>query len=146
VHIERAGKAVDIAKPAWFGQLERLAVDSAGGRIAMIGWNAGSYDSIGVAVAPLAGGAPELWTADAAENGYIRWIRDGRLLFSVWDTPESVVLSQVAGPGRVTRLGRVARPSASTSVSDDLKRISVVERNYHGDAFTSRVVRVSGQR
>jgi hypothetical protein len=143
VDIERAGKAVEIGKPAWFGQLERLAVDSAGGRVAMAGWNAGTYDSIGVAVAPLAGGTPELWVADAAENGYMRWLRDGTVLFSVWDTPESVVLYQVAGPGRVTRLGRVSRPSANTSVSDDLKRISVVERNYHGDAFTSRVVRVS---
>jgi hypothetical protein len=146
VHIERAGRTVEIPKPAWFGVLERLAVDTAGGRVAMLGWNAGTFDSLGVAVAPLAGGAPELWTAEAAEYGDIRWIGDGVVLFSVRDTPESVVLYRVAGPGRMTRVGRVARPSANTSVSDDLKRISVVERNYHGDAFTSRVVRVAGER
>ncbi|HJX88488.1 MAG TPA: hypothetical protein VJ277_13065, partial [Gemmatimonadales bacterium] len=70
----------------------------------------------------------------------------GQLLFNVRDTPESALLYRVAGPGRVTRVGRVARPSANTSVSDDLERISVVELNYHGDAFTSRVVRVSGER
>jgi len=146
VHIEQGGKTVEIPKPAWFGELIRLVVDSAGGRVAVMGWNAGSYDSIGVAVAPLAGGAPELWTADAAEGATIQWLRDGQLLFNVRDTPESALLYRVAGPGRVTRLGRVARPSANTSVSDDLKRISVVELNYHGDAFTSRVVRVSGER
>jgi hypothetical protein len=146
VHIERKGPGVDIPQPAWFGFLERLAVDSARGRVAMMGWNAGTFDSMGVAVAPLAGGTPELWTADAAEGGDVQWLRDGGLLFSVRDTPESVVLYRVAGPGRVTRLGRVARPSANTSLSDDLARISVVERNYHGDAFTSRVVRVAGER
>jgi hypothetical protein len=143
VHVEQAGRgAVDIPKPAWFGQLDRLAVDSAGGRVAMMGWNAGSYDSVGVAVAPLAGGAPVLWIADAAEGADVQWLRDGAVLFSVRDTPESAVLYRVAGPGRITRVGRVARPSANTSVSDDLKRISVVERNYHGDAFSSRVVEV----
>jgi hypothetical protein len=146
VHIERAGRAVEIPMPAWFGELNRVAVDSAGGRVAMMGWNAGSFDSIGVAVAPLAGGAPERWTADAAEGADVQWLRDGGLLFNVRDTPESALLYRVAGPGRLTRLGRVARPSANTSVSDDLKRISVVELNYHGDAFTSRVVRVSGER
>jgi hypothetical protein len=141
VRIERAGKAVEIAKPAWFGQLERISVDDKGERVAMMGWNAGSYDSMGVAVAPLAGGAPTLWTADAAENAFVQWLGDGTLLFGVWDTPESVVLNKVTAPGRITRLGRESRPSANISVSADLKRISVVERNYHGDAFTSRIVR-----
>jgi hypothetical protein len=146
VRIERASRAVEIPMPGWFGEINRLAVDSAGGRVAMMGWNTGSFDSIGVAVAPLAGGAAKLWSADAAEGADLQWLRDGGVLFSVRDTPESVVLYRVAGPGRMTRVGRVARPSANTSVSNDLSRISVVERNYHGDAFTSRVVRVAGER
>jgi hypothetical protein len=141
VRIQRAGKTVEIAKPAWFGELNRVAVDPKGERVAMMGWNAGSYDSIGVAVAPLAGGPPVLWAADAAELGDVKWLDDGSLLFTPWDTPESVLLLRVSGPGRVARVGRIARPSAGVSVSSDLKRISVVERNYHGDAFTSRIVR-----
>jgi hypothetical protein len=146
VRIERAGKTSEIAKPAWFGQLERLAVDQKGERVAVMGWNAGTYDSIGVAVAALAGGEPALWTADAAELASIQWLGDGTLLFGPRDTPESVVLFKLAGPGRGTRLGRVSRPSAGASVSDDLKRITVVERNYRGDAFSSRIVRLSGSR
>jgi hypothetical protein len=141
VHLERAGKATEIAKPAWFGELDRLAIDPKGQRVAMAGWNAGTYDSIGVAVAPLAGGTPTFWGADAAENGDLRWLGDGSLLFEPWDTPESALLFKLAGPGRLTRLGRIARPSANISLSADLKRITVVERNYHGDAFTSRIVR-----
>ena len=46
-----------------------------------------------------------------------------------------------SGPGKLTRLGRISRPNAGISVSADLKRVSVVESNYHGDAFTSRIVR-----
>jgi hypothetical protein len=38
----------------------------------------------------------------------------------------------------------VARPNAFASVSNDLRHISVVEINYRGDAFSSRVVKVSG--
>jgi len=146
VHIERAGKAVEIPKPAWFAEYDRLAVDSAGGRVVMLGWNAATLDSMGVAVAPLAGGTPEQWTAEPAEYADVQWLGDGNVLFSVRDTPESVVLYRLAGPGRSTRLGRVTRPSANTSVSNDLKRISVVERNYRGDAFMSRVVKVGGER
>jgi hypothetical protein len=146
VHIERAGKAVEIPKPAWFAEYDRLAVDSAGGRVVMMGWNAATLDSMGVAVAPLAGGTPEQWTAEPAEYADVQWLGDGNVLFSVRDTPESVVLYRLAGPGRSTRLGRVTRPSANTSVSNDLKRISVVERNYRGDAFMSRVVKVGGER
>jgi hypothetical protein len=141
VRIQRAGKTVEIPKPAWFGELNRLAIDSAGGRVAILGWNAGTYDSIGVAVAPLAGGPPVMWTADAAESGDAMWLGDGSLLFTPWDTPESALLVKLGGPGRISRLGRISRPSAGISASADLKRISVVERNYHGDAFTSRIVR-----
>jgi hypothetical protein len=141
IRIERAGKTSEIAKPAWFGQLDRLAVDRKGERVAMIGWNAGTYDSIGVAVAPLAGGQPVLWTAEPAELGDIQWLSDGALLFSPWDTPESIVWFKLTGPAQGTRLGRISRPSAGASVSDDLKRVAVVERNYHGDAFSSRIVR-----
>jgi hypothetical protein len=48
------------------------------------------------------------------------------------------VLYQVHGPGR---LEAVTRPIAGISVSDDLERIGVLESNYHGDAFMSRIVR-----
>jgi eukaryotic-like serine/threonine-protein kinase len=141
VRIERAGKTVELAKPAWFGVLERLAVDPGGARVAVLGWNAGSYDSLGVAVAPLAGGTPTLWTADAAEAGDVMWLDDGSLLFTSRDTPESALLFKLSGPGKLARLGRISRPSAGVSASADLERITVVERNYHGDAFTSRIVR-----
>ena len=63
------------------------------------------------------------------------------ILFTPWDTPESAVLYKVSGPGRLDWLGAVTRPIAGISVSSDLERIGVLESNYHGDAFMSRIVR-----
>ncbi|MGN6393472.1 MAG: protein kinase domain-containing protein [Gemmatimonadales bacterium] len=146
VHIDQNGKALEVLKPAWFGQLFQLAVDPRSERVAMIGWNVGTDDSLGIAVAPLAGGTAVFWAADAAETGDLAWLADGSLLFEPWDTPESALLFKLGAPGKLTRLGRISRPSAGISVSADLKRVSVVERNYHGDAFTSRVVRLAGGR
>ena len=121
---------------------DRLTADPAGQRLAIIGWNAGTYDSVGVAVVPLGGrrgralGQPARPSRSAA-----RFLDDGSLLFTPWDTPESAVLYKMSGPGRLERLGRMPRPIAGISVSRDLKRIAYVERNYHGDAFMSRIVR-----
>ena len=51
------------------------------------------------------------------------------------------MLYKVSGPGRLDRLGAVTRPIAGISVSRDLQRIAVLETNYHGDAYMSRIVR-----
>jgi hypothetical protein len=141
VVVQRGGKTSEIRKPAWFGELVGVAADRAGQRLAIVGWNAGTYDSIGVAVVPAAGGTPTLWTASAAEQGAVRFLDDGALLFTPWDTPESAVLYRVTGPGQAERLGSVPRPTAGISLSNDLKRVAVLESNYHGDAYMSRIVR-----
>jgi hypothetical protein len=118
-----------------------VAADAMGQRLAVVGWNAGTYDSIGVAVVPAGGGTPAIWTVSAAEQGAAHFLDDGSLLFTPWDTPESAVLYRVAGPGRAERLGSVPRPIAGISLSNDLKRTAVLESNYHGDAYMSRIVR-----
>jgi eukaryotic-like serine/threonine-protein kinase len=141
VIVRRGAKSADIPKPSWFGQLISLTVDPAGQRLAMTGWNAGTYDSVGVAVVPAAGGTPILWATSAAEQIGASFLNDGSVLFMPWDTPESAVLYQVSGPGRLDRLGAVTRPIGGISVSNDLERIAVLERNDHGDAYMSRIVR-----
>ena len=117
-----------------------LSSDPAGQRLAITGWNAGTYDSVGVAVVPVVGGTPVLWAASAAEQGAAGFLDDGAILFTPWDTPESAVLYRVAVPGRLERLGSVPRPIAGISPSKDLRRVAVLESNYHGDAYMSRIV------
>jgi hypothetical protein len=141
VVVQRGGKTIEIRKPAWFGQLDGVAADAMGQRLAVHGWNSGTYDSIGVAVVPAAGGTPAIWTVSAAEEGDARFLNDGSLLFTPWDTRESAVLYRLTGPDRVERLGSVPRPIAAISLSSDLKRAAVLESRYHGDAYMSRIVR-----
>jgi hypothetical protein len=141
VVVQRGGKTIEIRKPTWFGELNGVAADVMGQRLAVLGWNAGTYDSIGVAVVPVGGGTAAIWAVSAAEQGAARFLDDGSILFTPWDTPESAVLYRVAGPGRAERLGSVPRPIAGISLSNDLKRAAVLESNYHGDAYMSRIVR-----
>jgi hypothetical protein len=140
VVVQHGGKTTDIARASWFGELVGLSADPTGQRLAMTGWNAGTYDSVGVAVVPAAGGTSILWATSAAEQVGASFLNDGSILFTPWDTPESAVLYKVSGPGRLDRLGAVTRPIAGISVSNDLGRIAVLESNYHGDAFMSRIV------
>ena len=115
--------------------------DAEGTRLAFAGWNRGTVDTLGVAVVPVDGSAPAIWAKSYAEGGGVDFLNDGSLLFKYRPTQESVALLQVRGPGNITRLGTVPRPVDDISVSGDLKRIAVVERDYHGDAWMSRIVR-----
>jgi hypothetical protein len=125
VVIQQGGKTAEIPKPAWFGSLVGLSADPDGRRLAITGWNAGTSDSVGVALVPVAGGTPALWGASPAEEVNANFLDDGSILFTVWDTPESAVLYRVTGPGQLERLGSVPRPIANVNVSRDLKRIAV---------------------
>ena len=141
VVVQRGGRTSDIPKAPWFGQLVGLTADPSGQRLAMTGWNTGTWDSVGVAVVPAGGGTPTLWAKSAAEQVGASFLGDGSVLFAPWDTPESAVLYKVRGPGQIERLGSVKRPTAGISAARDLQRITLLESNYHGDAYMSRIVR-----
>ena len=138
--VRRGDKTTEIAKPAWFNSVYMLDVDVTGQRLLMVGWGA-SQDTLGVAVVPVDGGTPVMWARAFAERGPARFLADGSILFQPWDTPESIVFYKVTAPEKMQRLGKVPRSVAGVNVSDDLKRAMVLEADYHGDAFMSRVVR-----
>jgi eukaryotic-like serine/threonine-protein kinase len=141
VIVERAGRQIEIPKPQWFGELSTVSADLAGQRIVLSGWNTGTYDSMGVAVVSVEGGAPVIWTTSYSEGGAAMFLTDGSVLYGYRPTQESMALVQIHGPGNLARLGTIPRPVAGVSVSRDLKRAIIVERKYHGDAWISRVVR-----
>jgi hypothetical protein len=141
VVVERQGKRTEIAVPKWFEGAFDLGVDPSGQRLLMVGWNTGTADSLGVAVAPTTGGEAVIWARGYAEAGGARFLGDGSVLFGVRPTQESIALRQVRGPGDVKLLGVVPKPVAGVGVSNDLKRAMVIERTYHGDAWMSRIVR-----
>ena len=140
VVIQRGGKTTEIPRPAWFGAIFDLDLDPAGQHLVIAGWGV-SYDSIGAAVVPLEGGTPVMWATSPAEQGDAEFLADGAVLFTPWDTPESIVFYRVPTAGKLERLGKVPRSVAGVSVSDDLKRAAVLEADYHGDAYMSRIIR-----
>jgi len=138
--VRRGDTTTEIAKLAWFTTIYMLDVDAAGQRLLMVGWGR-TQDTLGVAVVPVDGGTPVMWARSFAERGPARFLDDGSILFQPWDTPESIVLYKVTAPEKMQRLGKVPRSVAGVNLSDDLKRAIVLEADYHGDAFMSRVVR-----
>ena len=141
VIVERAGKRQEIALPRWYSDIYDLSLDPTGTRLMLLGWNSGSNDSLGVAVAPLDGDKATMWAATYAEAGGAYFLADGSVLLLARPTQETMSLLQATGPGSVRSIGLISRPNGFVSVSRDLKRALVVERTYHGDAWMSRIVR-----
>jgi len=128
-------------QPDWYANLTHVTATSGGSQLAIMGWKAVTNDSIVISVVKLADSSMTPWAAMFGEDGGMHWLPDGSLMVWIWTTQESVSLYRVRGPGRVTSLGVVARPIYGFRASDDLRRAAVVVRNYHGDAWMSRVVR-----
>jgi hypothetical protein len=139
--IQRGADTVTVAKPAWFESFAGLDKDPHADRLVVTGWNAGTNDSLAAAVVPLAGGVPVRWVTMFAEFGTAQFAPDGSLGWLLHPTQESVALYRVRGPGAVEGLGTVARPVAIVTVSRDLQRATVLESDYHGDAWMQKVVR-----
>jgi hypothetical protein len=141
VVVQRGGKTIEVPAPRWFESVFLVIADRTGRRLGMIGWNAATNDSLGVAVVPVDGGTPEFWGRAFAERGGASFLDDGSVLFAPWDTPESIQFSRLTGPGAATPVGRVPRSVGDVTFSGDLKRAAVLEVNRHGDAFMSKLVR-----
>ena len=139
--IEQAGRRREIAAPAWFNFLIGVDVSRDGRRMGYSGWNKATFDTVAIDVTPVDSFAPVRWFAGFAEDGGGMFLPDGSLLVRVYATQLSVALYHLRAPGRAESLGEIPRPAASVFVSQDLRRAVVNTRDYHGDAWLSRVVR-----
>jgi hypothetical protein len=140
VIVKRAGRTVVIPKPALFQYISNVSHDASSPRIVFSG-TGGSFDTLGIAVAPLDGGPPVIWASMFADGGGGQFLDDGSILFNVRQTQESFALYRLRAPGRLERLGVIPRPIAGLSVSRDLRHAVVKVQDYHGDAWMHRVVR-----
>ncbi|HXH28710.1 MAG TPA: hypothetical protein VNL37_06670, partial [Candidatus Polarisedimenticolia bacterium] len=139
--VSRGGRRSAIPRPAWFSTLHTVSAEANGHRLVFTGWNTATFDSLGVAVVPVDGGTPTLWTAPFAEDGGASWLPDGSVALKVQPTQDIVALYRVRGPGQVERVGVVPRPVASLEFSRDLRRAAIATRDYHGDVWMSRISR-----
>jgi tRNA A-37 threonylcarbamoyl transferase component Bud32 len=143
IRVRRRGDAApkSFPIPDWYIGARAMAAAPQGEEAAFIGFDAATYDSLGLSVMSLANGKATRWFAIFGERYGFRWLPDGSILLSIWETQETVTLYRVRGPGRSERLGTIPLPVTSFSVSKDLRRVAVVTHEYHGDAWMSRVVR-----
>ena len=139
--IHRAGKTTEVRKPAWFGVLFQVNADPSGRYIGMTGWNASTFDTIGVAVVSSDGGVPAMWATHFAEGGGMNYLSDGSIALKVLPSEEAVTIYRLAAPGQAQLVGTVPRPVSGISYTADLRRVAIDTRDYHGDAWMSRVVK-----
>ena len=140
LRIAEGGTARDVAVPASYEMVIQMS-GRPDGTLAIMGWNAGTADTIRVNSIDLETGAATPWLAEPVEDALIRMHADGTLLFGRWESRESVVLFHLSAPGTSRRLGPIPRPVSGFSVSDDLNRATVGSREYFGDVWMMRVVR-----
>jgi hypothetical protein len=141
VMIQRGGGTKEIKPPAWFGQVTRLAVSADGSHIAAGGWNNGTYDTAGIAVMSVDGGTPVRWGGAFSESVDLSRLDGGAFILQIWPTAETIALYKASGPGDMKLVGNIPVRAATVTVSRDLKRATLLQREYHGDSWMSRVVK-----
>jgi hypothetical protein len=139
--IEQGGKRREIPKPAWFAILTNLSMSPDGARMLYQGWGKNTNDSVAFETVPIAGGSPTRLYTTIADHVNHSWLADGSVLVNVWDTPESLSMYKVKGPGQVEKLGTVPHLVTNFNVSADLKRAVLGWRETKSDAFMYRVVK-----
>jgi len=141
VIVEQNGKRREIPRAEWYAALTHVDASPDGARLVTVGWNASTSDTLRIDVVPVAGGAPVEWSRHFAEDGDAIWLADGSIAFTVWGGTDAATVYQVAGPGQTKTVGPLAHVSNAFSVSQDLKRSTVMWREYRGDAWMYRVVK-----
>jgi len=141
VIVERGGKRQEMKASPWFAAIIQADVSADGSRIAVLGWNKGSNDSLRVEVVPLSGGAFQPWSQSFAEQGQIMWLNDGSLAFTVWSGTDAATIYKLTGPSAQTTVGAIPHVANTLTLSRDLKRATLGWREHKGDAWMYKVVR-----
>ncbi len=140
IMVSNAGKTREYPKPAWFAFIYTALPDASGRRLFYDGSDKATTDSLGVGVLSLDDGSTTQWAAMFAEGGRITPLADGGLFLVLARTQGALSFYKLAGPGQMQALGDSPRPMRGLTISRDMKRVSVLERDYRADAWISKVV------
>jgi Tol biopolymer transport system component/tRNA A-37 threonylcarbamoyl transferase component Bud32 len=141
VIVQQNGSRREIPLAPWYGALVHVDASADGTRLATLGWNAATNDTLRLDVVPVSGGTPVDWVKSFAEDGAASWLADGSIALTVWSSNDAATLHQVAGPHQDKTLGPLAHVANLVSVSDDLQRATITWREYRGDAWMYSVRR-----
>jgi len=141
VVVQASGRTRTVPKPAWFANIVNVSSSPDGKRLVYAGWDAATDDTLRFDVVSLDGGNDTPWASFFGEQGAAHFLSDGSMLINISGTQESVTLYRAVGPGRIERLGTVPRPVLGLTFSRNGRRATVLARDYHGDAWMSKVVK-----
>jgi hypothetical protein len=140
IMVSRAGKTHEYPIPAWYAFMYAALPDPSGHRLFYLGGDRATSDSLGVGVLSLDDGSTAQWASMFAEAGRIAPLADGGLFLSAARSQGALSFYKLTGPGQMQSLGDSPRPMRTMSISRDMKRVSVQERDYRADAWMSKVV------
>jgi hypothetical protein len=140
IMVRQAGHTRVIPKPDRYAFIQHLVADAAGRRVLFGAYNASTGDSLAVGVVSLDDGSMTEWGRVFAEYGRPVPLADGSVLLEAAQSAENLSFFKLPGPGQMQRLGTSARAVRDVSVSADLKRAAVSERDYRADAWMNQVV------
>jgi Tol biopolymer transport system component len=141
VVIQRGSATKEIKAPAWYGGIAILQASTDGKQIGFVGWNNATNDTLGLDVVSVDGGTPVHWGGVFSESLGLSALDGGGFAMIAWPTQQSIAVYRFTAAGKVASLGTVPRPADYLTVSGDLKRAALLQREYHGDSWMSRVVK-----
>ena len=139
VLVRQSNRVREFRKPAWFSGLLWLESDHLGPRISYAGPHAAFGDSVGFGVITLADGSSTQWAATTGLDARTSFLPDHSVLFVVFDTRRTIRLYRSRKPGDLKLLGTISRPWWDVDIADDLRHAILTVRDYHSDAWMSRV-------
>jgi tRNA A-37 threonylcarbamoyl transferase component Bud32 len=138
--VSEGGRRREIRQPAWFAGVYQLSADQAKHRVLFAGSGGATGDSAGVGALTLADGKATLWATHFAEAAHVSPSSAHDAIVAVAETQDAWTLFAVDGPGTLTSLGTIGRPTFLLSVSQDLRRAVVSSLDYRADAWLNKVV------
>ena len=140
IRVIEGGKLRTFPKPDEYEVI--TSVSASKRRVAIRGWNSGRADTMRVGEFSLADGSVTPWLERFVDNGTVEMLADGSIVFTAFESAETVTLYHSPEPGDVRLLGTIPRPIYEwPSYSDDLTRVELGTREYFGDVWISRVER-----
>ena len=127
-------------KPPWIWSLGQMLSDDRGHLISYLGWGPSLEDSVNLGAISLDNGSNRRWASVFAENAGTAFLSDGSILFVVFKTAQTAAVYRLRGPGRMELLGTIPRPVTDVSIASDLDHALVTVRNYHADAWMTRIL------
>jgi hypothetical protein len=140
IMVRQGGRTRTIPKPDRYAFVPDLVADPGRHRLLYGAYNASTGDSLAAGVVSLGDGSMTEWGREFAEHGRPVPLADGSVLLEAAQSAENLSFFKLTAPGQIQRLGVSARAVRDVSVSADLKRAVVSERDYRADAWMNQVV------